>query len=135
MENKIVSMKMSEDFKKEIIFNSLCNGLGELSSYGLDLNFEDSDYKEAKKSHFEKNGKIGGACYEDILMEILTNGKQISFIDEESEETHFFKLDSALKNLDNLPPQWILQLLNEEDDAVTADVVLQFCLFNEIVFG
>jgi hypothetical protein len=135
MENKIVSMKMSEDFKKEIIFNSLCNGLGQLQCYGLELYWDDSDYSKAKKSYYDRTQKISGACYEDILMEILTMGKQLSFIDEESEETHFFKLDSALKNLDNLPPQWILQLINEEDDGETADVVLQFCLFNKIVFG
>ena len=135
MENKIVSIKLTEDFKKEILLNSLCNGLGQLQAYGLELIFNDDDYTEAKKSYYKRNNQNSVACYEDILLEILTNGKQLSFIDEESEETYFFKLDSALKNLDNLPPQWILQLVNEEDDAITADVVLQFCLFNEIVFG
>ena len=48
---------------------------------------------------------------------------------------HYFKLDLAIQYLDKLPPHCILQLLNEEDDVTTADIVLQTCLFGEVVFG
>jgi hypothetical protein len=37
--------------------------------------------------------------------------------------------------LDNLPVWVVSQLLDESDDSTTADVVLQFALFNEVVFG
>jgi len=135
MENKIVSIKFTDDFKKEIIYNSLCNGLGQLQCYGLELLWNDEDYIEAKKSYYKRIDKISGACYEDILMELITMEKKVVFEDTETEEFFDFKLSNALMNLDNLPMWAIIQILEENDDAVTADVVLQYCLFNEIIFG
>ena len=94
------------------------------------------EYKEAKKSHFERTEKIGGsACYEDILMEILNNGKQLSFIDHETDEVFFLTIELALSNLDKLEVERVIQLIDESDDSETADVVLQTCLFGEIIFG
>ncbi len=135
MKNKIVSIKLSEDFKKEIIYNALCNGLGQLQCYGLNLLWSDEDYTEAKKSYYQRTERISGACYEDILMELITMGKKVVFEDLESEEFYDFKLSDALMNLDNLPIWVINQILEESDDGETADIVLQYCLFNEVVFG
>ena len=135
MENKIVSIKLTDGFKKEIIYNALCNGLGQLQCYGLELIFNDEDYTEAKKSYYERTKKIAGACYEDVLMEILTLNKKIVFEDTETGEFFYLKLSDALSNLDNLPVWVVSQLLDESDDSTTADVVLQFSLFNEVVFG
>lgn len=135
MENKIVSIKLSEDFKKEIIYNALCNGLGQLQCYGLELIFNDEDYTEAKKSYYQRTQKISGACYEDILLEILTMGKHLSFLDNETDEVFHLSFELALSNLDKLEIQRVIQLIDETDDGETADVVLQTCLFGEIIFG
>ena len=135
MENKIVSIQLTESFKKEILLNSLCNGLGQLQCYGLELSWDDSDYSEAKKSYYERTKKISGACYEDILMEILTMGKHLSFLDHETDEVFYLTMDLALQNLDKLEVERVIQLIDESDDGETADVVLQTCLFGEIVFG
>lgn len=135
MENKFVSIKLTEDFKKEIIFNSLCNGLGQLQCYGLNLLWSDEDYTEAKKSYYQRTQKISGACYEDILMELLEMKKRVVFEDLETGEFYDLKLSDALTNLDNLPIWVIVQILEENDDGETADIVLQHCLFNEVVFG
>ena len=135
MENKIVSIKLTEDFKKEIIFNALCNGLGQLQCYGLNLLWSDEDYTEAKKSYYQRTQRISGACYEDILMELLEMKKRVVFEDLETGEFFDLKLSDALTNLDNLPIWVIVQILEENDDGETADIVLQYCLFNEVVFG
>lgn len=135
MENKFVSIKLTEDFKKEIIFNSLCNGLGQLQCYGLNLLWSDEDYTEAKKSYYQRTQRISGACYEDILMELLEMKKRVVFEDLETGEFFDLKLSDALTNLDNLPIWVIVQILEESDDGETADIVLQYCLFNEVVFG
>jgi hypothetical protein len=135
MENKIVSIQLTDGFKKEILLNSLCNGLGQLQAYGLELIFNDDDYTEAKKSYYERTKKISGACYEDILMEILTMGKHISFLDNETDEVFYLTMDLALQNLDKLEVERVIQLIDETDDGETADVVLQTCLFGEIIFG
>jgi hypothetical protein len=135
MENKIVSIKLTDGFKKEILLNSLCNGLGQLQCYGLELSWDDSDYSAAKKSYYEKTKKISGACYEDILLEILTMGKHLSFLDHETDEVFYLTMDLALQNLDKLEVERVIQLIDETDDSETADVVLQTCLFGEIIFG
>jgi hypothetical protein len=135
MENKIQSIILTDEYKKEIIHNALCNGLGQLHCYGLELYWNDEDYTEAKKSYYQRTQKISGACYEDILMELLEMNKKVVFVDLETDEIHNFNLQTSLKNLDNLNKEWILQLIEGNDDSETADVVLQFCLFNEIVFG
>ena len=135
MENKIESIKMTEGFKREVIFNSLCNGLGQLYAYGLELIFNDDDYTEAKKSYYERTKKISGACYEDILLEILTMGKHITFLDNETDEVFYLTFDLAMQNLDKLEVERVIQLIDESDDGETADIVLQTCLFGEIVFG
>lgn len=135
MENKFVSIKLTEDFKKEIIYNSLCNGLGQLQCYGLNLLWADEDYTEAKKSYYQRTQKISGACYEDILMELLEMKKRVVFEDLETGEFFDLKLSDALINLDNLPIWVVNQILEECDDGETADIVLQYCLFNEVVFG
>ena len=135
MENKIVSIKLTDGFKKEIIYNALCNGLGQLQCYGLELIFNDEDYTEAKKSYYERTKKIAGACYEDILMEILTMGKHLSFLDNETDEIFHLSFELALSNLDKLEVERVIQLIDETDDGETADVVLQTCLFGEIIFG
>ena len=135
MENKIVSIKLTEDFKKEILLNSLCNGLGQLQAYGLELIFNDEDYTEAKKSYYKRNNQNSVACYEDILLEILTNGKHLSFLDNETDEIFHLSFELALSNLDKLEVERVIQLIDETDDGETADVVLQTCLFGEIIFG
>ena len=135
MENKIVSIKLTEDFKKEILLNSLCNGLGQLQAYGLELTFNDEDYTEAKKSYYQRNNQNSVACYEDIILEILTNGKQISFLDHETDEIFYLSFEMALSNLDKLEVERVIQLIDESDDSETADIVLQTCLFGEIIFG
>lgn len=135
MKNKIASIKLSEDFKKEIIYNALCNGLGQLQCYGLNLLWADEDYTEAKKSYYQRTQKISGACYEDILMELLELKKRVVFEDLETGEFFDLKLSDALNNLDNLPIWVVNQILDGCDDGETADIVLQHCLFNEVVFG
>ena len=135
MRNKILSIKLTDNFKKEILYNSLCNGLGQLQCYGLEIIYSDSDYTEGKKAYYERTKTFSGACYEDILMEILTLDKKIVFEDTETGEFFNLKLSESLNNLDNLPVWVVSQLLDESDDSTTADAVLQFALFNEIVFG
>lgn len=79
--------------------------------------------------------KFRGACYEDILLEILTMGKHITFLDNETDEVFYLTFDLAMQNLDKLEVERVIQLIDESDDGETADVVLQTCLFGEIVFG
>ena len=97
--------------------------------------FNDEDYTEAKKSYYKRNNQNSVACYEDILLEILTMGKHLSFLDNETDEVFHLSFELALSNLDKLEVERVIQLIDETDDGETADVVLQTCLFGEIIFG
>ena len=135
MENKIQSIILTDEFKKEILFNSLCNGLGQICSY-YDLQWDVSEtfYDEAKKELKEQkpNETI---CIEDILMKVLENGKSVKIVDLENEETHYLRLKDSLFKMDKLPIWVINQFLDESDDSDSADVVLQICIFGEVIFG
>lgn len=132
--NKISKIILTDDFKKEILFNSLCNGLQEMNCYNLSIETKNLDYEKAKKSWLEKN-KNQCPCIEDIFMEILLMGNEIMFEDEESDEVYRLNLSLSLQNMNKLPIWVVVQFLEENDDATSAGVVLQICLFGEIIFG
>ena len=128
---------LNKDEVVEIIFNALCNGLAYIQGYGLSVSISDADYDKAKEEVMIllDNSSVC-VCVEDILIHHLKMGSELSFWDDEGEEEISFDLQKAIKNLqDEGAAKWIMQMLNEEDDAVTADCILQFCLYGEIIFG
>ena len=47
-----------------------------------------------------------------------------------------FNLEQACTNLKKqVAARHILDILNERDDALTADAILQICLYGDIIFG
>ncbi len=135
-------VKLTNDFKKEIIYNSLCNGLSQITHWGYKFDFIDEHYNQAKQQlKAEKpNEEI---CIEDILMKILLNDNPIYFFEEDDipilidiNENLISKmyLKDCLKNLDNLPNWVVAGFLIGNDDSEQADIVLQFCIFGEVIF-
>ena len=133
--NKIKSITLSDDFKKEILYNSLCNGLGYVcSSYDLQWDVFDDFYNDARKQLKEER-PTETICIEDILLRVLENGQPIKFLDLQSDNIDYLFLKDALYRMDNLPIDVINNFLNENDDADDADVVIQTCLFTKVIFG
>ena len=135
MKNKIQSIILTDEFKKEILFNSLCNGLGQICSY-YDLQWDVSEtFYDAAKKELKEQKPNETICTEDILMKVLENGKSVKIVDLENEETHYLRLKDSLFKMDKLPIWVINQFLDESDDSDSADVVLQICIFGEVIFG
>ncbi len=125
-----INLELSE--VELFIHNALCNGLGYISSYGLTVKITKEEYNLAKKSV----GFLTTICYEDVLMAHLRGGNNLNFFDSESEEIVGFNLLTAHKNLEkDTCVSAILDMVNENDDAVTADVILQHCIYGEVIFG
>lgn len=123
--------------ESEIFFyDSLCNGLGELSCYGMSLKYKDADY-QAAKNNFATANPGQTICFEDVLMQILRDGKKLKFIDEEcdGEYTRSISLKEVHERVAKTPIRHLMDQINETSDAVTADVILQTVLFEEIIFG
>jgi hypothetical protein len=131
-----MEIKLTPQESEEYFYNALCNGLGYMSGYGLSLDFSDDDYREAKTKLGRESPGIFLA-FEDVLMEMLRMGKTLTMVDEEGDEdtTFTITLKDVHERVSNAPARHILDMINENDDADTADVIIQQVFFNEIVFG
>ena len=120
---------------ESMFYNSLCNGLNELSYYGLQLSFFDADYANAAKKL--KETATDTVCYEDVLMQILRDGKKLSVIDNENGGDYSVSIDlnDVHERVALTPIRHLMDAINEEDDAITADCILQSVFFKEVVFG
>ena len=127
---------LTAQLSEELFFNALCNGLNYIcSGYGLSVDYNKADYKTAK-AKLTDTTEFGGVCYEDVLLQILRDDSTISLVDEEGgEDTVSITLADVHTRVQETPVDYLMQMINEEDDAVTADVILQTVFLGEIVYG
>lgn len=125
-----------EKNEAETMFHdALCNGLYELQCYGINVEPSDKAYKSAKV-RLKKAKPNEAICYEDILLEVLRGGDVLTFIDtEECEDPVDVTLTMVHERMNQVPLKWIMQVIEGNDDATTADVILQTIAFGEIVYG
>ena len=118
---------------EEMFQDALCNGLDYISSYGLSIRFTKKAYQSAI-DFLSSYG--GGFCYEDILMQILKQGDHLKLIDEEDgEDSWKIKLEDVHERMQNVDFEHLVDMLKGNDDATTADVILQTVFLNEVIFG
>ena len=128
---------LTKEESEKYFYNSLCNGLSQMSGYGLEYDFKDTDYIQAKKSLLKNEKQSNGLCIEDVLMEILRNGKKITFndIEGEGEYTKSITLEDVHNKVILTPMVHLINMIEENDDADTADVILQTVFFGKVIFG
>lgn len=121
---------------EEMFYNALCNGLSYISGYGLILETDEQDYQAAKQSLKSKNPDQG-ICYEDVLLEVLRLGKSLTIIDEENdgEMNSTISLSDVHERVAQTPIEHLTNMITENDDAETADVMLQTVFYQDIIFG
>ena len=146
---EIMEIKLTNQESEKLFHNSLCNGLNEIGMYGIEVGYSDKDYKAAQKSLKDKIEKKDyphemsvykdekpTICYEDVLMEILRNGKPLEVIDHDNGEgTKKIFLKDVYENISLTPAKHLLDAVNENDDAITADCILQSVFFKDIIFS
>jgi hypothetical protein len=126
---------------RDFISTLLADGLDSLGSYGFSVSFDEGDYKEAKIKL--KESGVDSISFEDVLTQIILDEKPINFIDEEGEhstELTVWKFQSALHKLLNEEPDEVFifffdVFMNKDYDAEHCDVLLQYILFDEHIFG
>lgn len=128
-----MEIKLTNKESEEYFHNALCNGLGELYHYNLELDYSDEEYMEAK-SKLNAAGK--GICYEDVLLEMLKMGYILTLTDVEGDEgERAITLKEVHDRVSLTPIKHLMNMINEEDDAITADVILQTVFLEDIVYG
>ena len=125
-----MELSLTSDESQEIFYNALCNGMGYIQGYGLEWNWNNEEYKIAKE-------KLKSPCFEDVLMQILQDGGTLNLIDVEGgdDEMTSIDIDHVNDRVQHAPLEHLMDMINENDDACTADVILQHVFFEEIVYG
>jgi hypothetical protein len=124
-----MEIKLSKEESMEIFHGAMCNALGWIQGYGIELKFDLDHYESASK-------KLKNPCYEDVLQQILEDGNPIIFYDEEGGEDEFpIYLKDIHEKVGNTDAENLLNIINENDDVIDADCVIQTVLFGEIIFG
>jgi len=127
-----MKITLSHEESEEIFYNSLCNG-HEIAYYGLSLETVEKQYTEAKKRLLEKGES---PCLEDLWMEILRGGGKLTLIDSENGmEPAIIRLADVHERVQEAPVNHLMDAINEQDDGITADVILQTVFYKEVIFG
>lgn len=128
-----MEIKLTPEESEDIFYDALCNAVGSgwISSYGLEMGYNQEDYDAAK-------AKLGNTpCYEDVLMQILRDGNVLKIYDLEGQGA--FDATITMKDVHEkvcqTPLYHLQDMINETGDVVTADVVIQQVFYNEIIFG
>lgn len=132
-----MEIKLTQTESENIFHTALCNGLGYMSGYGLAFQFEKEAYQSAKENLRAKLGADAAICYEDVLLQILRDGSTLTMKDEEGDGDmdSTITLQDVHERVQKTEARFLIDMIQEQDDAETADVVLQTVFFGEIVFG
>ncbi len=128
---------LNDNEVKHIIHDAFCNSTG---VYGaLEITYDDVDYEEAKKALKENKepSLFGSGCIEDVWLKMLEMGKTLYLVDTESMEKEAFNYESVKEKLssgDEHLAKMIMESLEEEGDADTADNLLQYMVYGDIVY-
>jgi len=129
-----MTLQLSNEEKIEFFHNALCNGLGYIQHYGLTIDVDEAIYAKARVN--VQTPKFSSKpCYEDVLIQILNEGDSFTIQDSESEENHVITLELVLSNMDKVPMDSLMDMKNEQDDAETADAIIQSVIFGEVIYG
>lgn len=113
---------------EEMFHDALCNGLDYISAYGLSLRIKKKDYEQAKLT-------LENGCHEDYMMQILKDGNKLKLVDDEGEESWSITLKDVHERMSNVDFEHLVDMMQGNDDAITADVILQTIFIQEVMFG
>ena len=127
-----MKINLTPEESETYFHNSLCNG-HQIAYYGLQLDYDETEYDEAKE---RLKAKGESPCLEDVWMEILKGGGTLTLIDEENGEApSLIKLSDVHERVQNTPLRHMMDAINEQDDGDTADVILQTVFYGDVIFG
>jgi hypothetical protein len=123
---------LTHEESENIFLNSLCNGHG-LSYSGLSIDYDDDQYERARHN-LEKDGI--SPCLEDVWMQILREGGTLTLTDSEGgEDPAVITLADVHNRVADTEILHLMDAINENDDAITAEVILQQVFYQQVIFG
>lgn len=126
-----MKITLTTEESENIFHNALCNG-HQIAYYGLQLDYSEEEYEKARQ-RLRDAGE--SACLEDVWMEMLRGGATLTLVDEEGcEEPSTITLADVHARVSETPVKHLLDAINEEDDGITADVILQTVFYQDVIF-
>jgi hypothetical protein len=129
-----MNINLTHEESEAHFYNAICNGLGELRYYDLELDYDAKEYKAAKQQLNTKQPDTQ-ACWEDVLMEMLRSGNTLWIVDQNDSERHPITLDLVHERVQQTPVNHLMNAINENDDATTADCIIQTVIYGEVIYG
>ena len=129
-----MEIKLTHSESENYFYNALCNGLYELGLYELEFNYGPDQYK-LSRSRFQEQNPNKSICSELIWMQMLKDGYTLTVVDSGSETEYPITLTEVHERVQLTPVNHLMDMVNEHDDAITADVILQTVFFKEVIFG
>jgi hypothetical protein len=129
-----MNINLTHEESEAHFYNAICNGLGELRYYDLELDYDAKEYKAAKQQLSDKQPDTQ-ACWEDVLMEMLRSNNTLWIVDPNDNERHPITLDLVHERVQQTPVNHLMNAINENDDATTADCIIQTVIYGEVIYG
>ena len=129
-----MNINLTHEESEAHFYNAICNGLGELRYYDLELDYEAKEYKAAKQQLNTKQPDTQ-ACWEDVLMEMIRSGNTLWIVDSNDGERHPITLDLVHERVQQTPTRHLMNAINENDDATTADCIIQTVIYGDVIYG
>ena len=129
-----MNINLTHEESEAHFYNAICNGLGELRYYDLELDYDAKEYKAAKQQLSDKQPDTQ-ACWEDVLMEMLRSGNTLWVVDSNDDERHPITLDLVHERVQQTPTRHLMNAINENDDATTAACIIQTVIYGEVIYG
>lgn len=134
-----IIIEAKEEDRLKILHSALCNGWNEMLHFGLECDYDGDDYAAARDTLIAAGNTAEELCFEDILIQLVRNGKTITVSDielgDEPEVVGYLSLANLNANWDKAPARILLAYINGEDDAWTAVDFMQVISMGEITRG
>jgi hypothetical protein len=122
----------SNEEAQQHFYSAMCNGLGYITGYDLELKFNRETYKETSA---KMSGGDFGVCHEDVLLQMLKDGHKIALYDWNDDIVNTISIQDVYDRMPLVDARHLLDMVNERDDADTADAILQTVFLGEVVYG
>lgn len=147
----VVNPTISVKITKEDILSIICSAVNGGIGYWAAVSADDNDYSEAKKHLVEQVADLKNICFEEIFSQILFDGKELEVTDIEKGITYFLSLNKLINGIKKSIEEgyyshynWFIpkgdgfgewQLNCCQVDSEVSDIIIQFSLFGEVLFG
>ena len=119
------------------LVNILCGATSTAcSGWATELDWDDDCYSEAREMLIGSGRKVNNICMEDVLLQLLKMGNDLRFWDDEDEEWHELDMEKLINGIESYMNSEYCESVDIDDwDDTDFDAVIQYALFDELVYG